>query len=59
MVEEVAAKIYVDCERERVSQKAVMALVIKHLNLQDQISAKANNQELAEFETREKLWKFY
>lgn len=61
VAEEVAAKILVDCEKEKVSQKDVMALVIKHLQLQDQITVKPNSHDakMTSFETREKVWQFY
>ena len=38
--EEVASKVLVDCEKEQFSKKDVLALVIKHLQLQDEISVR-------------------
>ena len=51
MAEEDPANILVQCE-EKVNQKDVMALVIKHLKLLSQIT-------VTPFETREKVWNFY
>lgn len=61
VAESVAAEIVAQCEKEKVKHKDVVALIVKHLKLQDEILVKPDTRDgsLTKLGTRQIVWDFY